>query len=281
VVRLDKILESGPLPFEQVRASLLAELQVDEAEGLFLALERKLSDAHFDATDIQTLADAIGGEVKSVAAFARDSAEPFAGNQAAVDAIFDASVLSGAQISELVEIDIDRTVVIAVTKHNPATRQALADVRPQIAGELRRNQSESLMARRAQQMLDAIAAGEEFAAAAATVGAEASASSIITRNAEDADQFVAVAVFTAAKPGQDSPTLGSTRNGEGGYTVYSLDAVIPGQPENIPLADRDAGRAQLVDQYGVGDFVGFVQALRANAEVVVNEDALAAQSSFQ
>jgi len=281
VVRLDKILESGPLPYDQVRASLLTELQVEESDGLFLGLERKLSDAHFDATSIQTLADAIGGEVKSVAAFARDSAEPFAGNQAAVDAVYEATVLSGVQMSELVEIDIDRTVVISVTKHNEATRQPLENVREQISVELRRNQSESLMARRAQQMIDAINAGAEFAVAAATVGAEALPSSMITRNAEHADQFLAVAIFTAAKPSKDSPTLGSTRNGTGGYTVFSLDAVIPGQPENILLADRDAGRTQLVNQYGIGDFVGFVQALRADAEVIINQDALAAETLFQ
>ncbi len=184
-------------------------------------------------------------------------------------------------MSELVEIDIDRTVVISVAKHNEATRQALEDVSVQISAELRRTQSEDLMARRAQQMLDAIDAGAEFAAAAATVGAEVVPSSIVARNAEDTDQFISVAIFTAMKPVQGKPTLGSTRNGEGGYTVYSLDAVVPGRPESIPLADRDAGRTQLVDQYGIGDFVGFVQALRANAEVIINEDALAAQSSFQ
>jgi len=82
------------------------------------------------------------------------------------------------------------------------------------------------------------------------------------------------------KPMQGKPTLGSTRNDAGGYTVYSLDAVIPGQPESIPVADRDAGRSQLVDQYGVGDFVGFVQALRANADVIINKDVLAAQDLF-
>ena len=137
------------------------------------------------------------------------------------------------------------------------------------------------MAARAQQMLDAVRAGEEFAAAATIVGAEAAAPTIYSRNAADADQFIAVAIFTAIKPTQDNPTLGSTRNGLGGYTVYSLDAVMPGRPESIPLADRDAGKNQLVDQYGVGDFVAFVQALRADAEVIINEDVLAAQLQFQ
>jgi len=281
IARLDKIMESGPLPYEQVRPSLLTELQDEKAEGLFLALERKLSDALFDATDIRALADAIDAEVQGVAGFARDSVEPFGGSQIAVDAVYDATVLSGAALSEVIELDINRTVVFSVSKHNEATRDTLENVRDQVVETLTNNQSEFLMASRAQQMLDGVRGGEEFAAAAASVGAEASASSIVTRNAEDADQSLAVAIFTALKPTQDSPTLGSTRNDAGGYTVYSLDAVIPGRPESIPQADRDAGKEQLVDQYGVGDFVAFVQALRANAEVIISQDALAAQDLFQ
>lgn len=281
IVRLDVITESGPLPYDQVRASILIELQAEQAEGLFLDLERKLSDTLFDAADIREMADAAGTEVQTVAGFARSSVTPFDGNQRAVDAIFDPGVLSGAQLSEVTELDSNRTVVFSVTKHTEATRDALENVSAQIVAALTNSQSENLMAGRAQQMLDAIDAGEAFESAATAVGAEASASSIVTRNAQDADQSLAVAVFTALKPTQGNPTLGSTRNTTGGHTVFSLDAVIPGRPQSIPLADRDAGKEQLVDQYGIGDFVAFVQALRADAEVIINKDALAAQDSFQ
>ena len=281
IVRLDEILERGPVPLEQIRTSLVTELQDQEAAGLYRELERKLSDALFDVTDIQGLAAAIDGEVNVVAGFDRSGGEPFGSSRAAVDAIFATDVLSGAQLSELIELDANRTVVFSVTKHNASTRQPLDDVRDQISAVLRSSQSEDLMAGKAQQMLDALAAGDEFAAAAGAIAAPVAAAIVMTRNAQGLDQFIAVAVFTALKPTQDKPTTGSTRNGEGGYTVFSLDAVIPGRPEAIPLADRDAGKVQLVDRYGVGDFVAFVQALRANAEVIISDDVLVAQDAFQ
>ena len=90
----------------------------------------------------------------------------------------------------------------------------------------------------------------------------------------------ASSVFTTVKPTQDNPTRGSTRNGVGGYTVYSVEAVIPDRPETIPVDQRDAGKAQLTDQTGLGDFVAFVQALREDAEVIITEDALAVTESF-
>ena len=281
VIRLDQILAPGPLPLEQVRGELTTELQDQQAESLYRELERKLSDALFDATDIHALAEAVGLDVKTVSGLTRQSEEPFGASQVAVDAIFDESVLTGDMLSVLAELDANRSAVFSVTNYVEATRQPLADVHDVIAETLKSQEAEILMGEKADEMLAALAAGDDFAAAAEKVGASPAAPFAMTRNAEDADQSVAVAVFTALKPTQEKPTTGSTRNSAGGFTVFRLDAVIPGRPEAIQLADRDAGKRQLADQSGIGDFVAFVQALRANADVVINQDVLAAQDLFQ
>lgn len=281
IIRLERILERGPLPLEQVRGELVTELQEQQAESLFRDLERKMSDALFDAADIQSLATAIDGEVKSANGFTRLGGEPFGASQAVIDAVFDESTLAGGLLSEILEIDANRSAVLVVTQHDEATRQPLADVRGQVAEGLTSQQSETLMDAKADEMLAALEAGTEFAAAAESIGATASTPTIMTRDAEGVDQFISVAVFTAVKPTQGKSTTGSTRNGVGGFTVYSVDAVMPGRPEAIPMAERDAGKLQLADQSGLGEFVAFVQALRADAEIVINEDVLAAQDLFQ
>jgi peptidyl-prolyl cis-trans isomerase D len=125
-------------------------------------------------------------------------------------------------------------------------------------------------------MLAALEAGADFAEAAAAVGAAAEEPVLMSRSMQGADQLVSVAVFTAVKPAQDKPTLGSTRNDAGGYTVYSIESVVPGRPEALPVEQRDQGKQQLTDQVGIAEYVAFVQALRANAEIIINEDALAA-----
>ena len=276
VVRLDKILESGPLPLDQVRAELTAELQDQKAENLFLELERKLSDALFDAPDIRALAEAVGVEVKTVSGFTREGGGPLGDDFAVINAIFDEAVLSGEQMSEIIEIDASRSAVFAVTQHRPATRQALDDVRDAVESTLKIQKAEELMAARAEEMLTALEAGADFAEAAAAIGATAEEPVLMSRNMQDADQFISVAVFTAVKPSQDMPTAGSTRNGVGGYTVYSIESVIPGRPEVVPVEQRDQGKLQLTDQIGVGEYVAFMQELRENAEIIINEDALAA-----
>ncbi len=232
IIRLDQIIEPGALPLDQVRAELTIELQDQKAERQFRDLESKLSSALFDATDIRAIAADIGAEVQTVTGFTRSGGEPFAGSPAVIDAIFDEAVLSGAQISDIVEIDINRSAVFSVTKHNPATRQPLDDIREQVTASLRAQQAEDLMAAKADEMLAALANGTDFADAAAAVGAVAAEPVVMSRSGEGVDQFVMVSVFTAVKPTQENPTTGSTRNGVGGYTVFSLDAVIPGRPEN-------------------------------------------------
>ena len=280
VVRLDAVLESGPLPLEQVRAALINDIQAEQGEELFRELERDLSNALFDATDIRELAGAIGAEVKTVSGFTRDGGEPFGDGRSAIDAIFDDSVLSGAQLSEIVEIEDGHSAVFAVTRHNLASRLSLDDVREQVESAIRNQQAEMLMASKADEMVAALEGGAEFSAAAEQVGAIAGEPVLMNRDAQENDQFVTVAVFTAVKPTQESPTRGSTRNGVGGFTVYSVEAVLPGRPEAIPLEQRDAGKAQLTDQTGFGDFVAFVQQLRNDAEVIINEDVVAAPETF-
>jgi peptidyl-prolyl cis-trans isomerase D len=277
VVRLDTIFERGPLPIDQVRGELTTELQDQQAESLYRDLERRLSDALFDATDIQQLAAAAGTEVKTIEGFTRRGGEPLGANQAAIDAIFDESVLGGDMLSEIIELDNSRSAVFLVTKHTEATRQPLDAVRDQVVEAIRAEQADELMSAKADQMLAALEAGADFGTAAEAIGVAAGAPVVINRDGGSVDPSVSAAVFAAVKPTKDTPTTGSVRTQDGGFSVYSVEAAIPGRPEAIPLAERDAGKLQLADQSGIGDFVAFVQALRESADVAINEDVLAAQ----
>ena len=281
VVRLDQVFERGPLPMDQVRGELLSELRDREAESLYLELERKLSDALFDLTDIQEIAAALGSDVGSIERFTRDGAEPFGSNQAAIDAVFDPTILSGEQVTEVIDLDASSAAIFHVSKYSPATRQPLADVRDQIEAFARSQQAEGLLAARADQILAAIEAGEDFGVAAEAAGAAVGEPQLLSRQQADIDQLVVFEVFAAPKPEQDAPIRDRVRGLDGTYTVYSLEAVLPGRPESIPLPQRDAGKAQLAQESGVGDYIAFLQALYNDAEVVINEDALAEQDLLQ
>lgn len=281
IVQLDDILERGPLPLDQVRGDLLSELRERESEAVFRELERKVSDALFDAADMQAISEASGIEIQVASGITRTGGEPIGTNQAAIDAIFDERMLIDGQISEIVEMDVNRSAVFKVTAHHEASRRPLDDVRDVIAEAIKTQQAETIVFDQAEALLAALDAGEDFGAAAEAAGAEVSAPVLLGRQQQDFDQAVLSQVFLAKKPTVDSPVRGRVANVDGGYTVFSLDAVLPGRPESIPLADRDMGKLQLAQDAGSSEYLAFVQALYNRADVVISQDALAAQDLLQ
>ena len=286
IVRLDEILESGPLPYSQVKDSLLSEMQEDQGEQLYIDLKRKLSDALFDATDIHQLAEDFNIDLFSFKNFQRDSFEPFNGNELAADLIFDSKLLDSLennnedQLTDVIELDSNQIIVASLTKYSPAKRDALENVKDLIIESLTLAQSDSLMAANAQQILQAINEGEDFESVAAEFGTKVNSSLSLMRNDKNFDKFLIEAIFTSPKPSSGNPYFASTPNSDGSYTVFSLDAVVPGKPELIPLSERDNGRLELSDKTGLNDFISFVQSLREKADVEINESVLAAQGVF-
>jgi len=274
VVRLDEILEPGPMPLAQVRYELENELRDREVDTLYRDLERKLSDALFDVTELAAMAEAVGLEVKSVERFARIGGEPFGSNQAAIDAIFDDRILHDGEISEIVELDADRSAIFKVTNHYEATRQAIDEVRELIVGAVRSEKSRNIVRGKTDQLLAALADGTDFAEAAAAAGATVTPPTLVSRQAENPDQAILAKVFSARKPTPDRPTTGTAITSTGAHAVFSVSAVIPGRPESIPLAERDAAKAALAQQSGVEDYTAFVSQLEQDAKIVISDDAL-------
>lgn len=168
-----------------------------------------------------------------------------------------------------------------MTEYNEATRQPPDEVRDEIEAMVRSQQAEILLAQRGEQILAAVDGGEDFGVAAEAAGATVGEPKLLTRQDTETDQLVVFEVFAAPKPGPDSAVTGRVRGLDGSFTVYSLEAVLPGRPESIPLAQRDAGKAQLAQESGVGDYLAFLQSLYNEAEVVINQDALEEQELLQ
>ncbi len=281
VVRLDAILEQGPLPLDQVRAELLTELRDRETEGAYRDLARTASDALFDNPDMQVIAAAVGLEVQTADGIQRTNAGPFGNNQIAIDAVFDEQVLIGRDVSEVIELDANRSAIFRVLDHVQASRQPLQDVRDQVEAAIRSQEAATIVFDRASQLMQALDSGEEFGVAAEAIGALVSAPALLGRQNTEIDQTVLVQIFSASKPSQGAPVFGQVANESGGYTVFSLDAVLPGRPESIPQADRFAGKDQLALQSGGADYLAFVQSLYDEADIVVNQDIVAASDLFQ
>jgi peptidyl-prolyl cis-trans isomerase D len=281
IVKVDEVMERGPLPLDQVRGELLSELREREVDDRFRDLESSLSNALFDHADIESIAAATGLKVQSATGITRAGGEPFGSNQLAIDTIFGDNVLIDGEVSEVVELDANSAAIFKVSKHHEASRQPLEEVRDEVVAALRSEQAETIMSGRVEQMTEAVKGGEDFLVAAETAGLDVAEPQLIARNDRSVDQALLFEVFAAGKPATDSAITGQVRMQDGSFAVYKIDAVLPGRPESIPLAERDQGKQMLAQQSGIGDFQAFLQALQADAKIVINDDVLAADDLFQ
>jgi len=280
VIRLDEILERGPLPMEEIRYELERELRDRESDILYRELERKLSDALFDATELTQLAEAVGLEVKLVERLPRIGGEPFGTNQSALDAIYNGRVLYDGEISDIVELDANRSAVFKVSNYYEATRQPIDDVRELIVDELQSEKAHNIVSANVAQLLTALADGADFEEAVSAVGATLTSPVLVTRQSESPDQTILVEVFNAKKPTPDKVTIGTAISTTGAYTVYNVIEVIPGRPELIPLTERDTAKLALIQQSGVEDYNAFVLQLERDAAVIISDNALVEPELF-
>jgi len=280
VVRLDEIVAGGPLPLAQVRAELERELRDRQADEDFRDLENNVTDALFDSLDLAAMAARVGLEVKTASDYTRAGGEPFGTNQAAIEAVFDTRVLIDGEVSDIVEIDANRSAVIKVAQYHEAAQKTLEEVTSQIRGALQSARAQELIADRSDELRMMLLRGDDINDAAASAGAVVSPSAIVSRTDSSVDARLLATIFRSKKPVGDKPQIGAAITQSGDYAVFSLTAVAPGRPESIPLADRDARKQQLATESGAADFTAFLGELAQRADIVKNESVLQVEESF-
>lgn len=274
VVRVDEVIPGGPLPLAEVRGELLQELRAQRLDERFRTLERQLSDAAFDANSLQAIAAEAGLEMQTATGFTRAGGEPFGGNQAIIDLAFDPFLLEDRQISDVVEIDANRSIMMQVTDHHAASRRPLEEVRDDIVFALQSERAVNIVEDRSRRLREALEAGEEFEEIAYQLEAEFTPDVTVSRTQQDIDAAILDAIFRVKKPSAGKARLGSTVSTVGDYAVFMVKSVVPGRPESIPLDERDQRKEQLQSTAGALDYNAFVNELERTADIERNESAL-------
>jgi len=277
VVKLDAIIAGGPLPFDQVSGELEQELRETAASDRYRELERELADAMFDASDLQSMTGTTGLAVQSENSYRRTGGGAFGANQSVIDAVFDPRILDDKQISAIIEVDADRAIVLQVSVHHKASRQSLEVVRDQIKFSLQSERALNMIQDRSRRLREALEAGQLFGDIAFQLEAQYTPSIVVGRVDTEMDRDLLNAVFVAKKPSAGKARLGSTVTSVGDYAVFLINAVVPGRPESIPLAERDARKDNLQAQAGAADLNAFVSELERRADIERNEDAFSGQ----
>ena len=280
IVQLNNIESDGQVPFETVRAELEMELKSQKSSVNFTVIERELSDALFDADGIEVIARDLNFDLNELKGFTRDGGGEFGTNQIVIDALFNAQRNNDSQLSDIIEVDANRSIVFQVSMFNEATVMPLDQVRDQIISDMKFVSAEVLANNIATKISSLMENNEDLVPTVEELDSVTMRDVIINRLTEDVDFVIQANVFGMKKPLPGNTKVGTVVMQNANYAVFSLKNHTYGIPEMIPQEERDAAKERLNQQSGVSDYTAFISELQLNAAIEKNEELLNAASMF-
>jgi len=280
IVRLDKVESDGKVPLEVVESELRQELILQKAGQNFTDQERALSDALFDADDLNQLADNIGLEVITEESFSGQGGGSFGSNQIVIDAVFDAHRDDNYELSDILEIDANRSIVFQIEDYNEAEVMPLEDVRDTIIADMKLVSAEVLANDIATRLENRLIKGEDIQEIADELSSVTIANKLMNRASEEDDFMLQASVFNEKRPKDGAPRIGTVIMSNGNYAVYSVTESIYGIPESIPQNERDDARELLNQRSGLSDYSAFISELEQRADITKNDELISSSSLF-
>ena len=280
VAQLNKKESDGQVPFETVRGELEAELKAQKSDVNFTKIERELSDALFDAVDISILAQDLNFSLNKLEGYNQNGGGVFGANQIVIDALFDAQRNNDFQLSDIIEVDANRSIVFQVIEFKPATVKPIEEVRDQIINDMKFVSAEVLANNIAIKIESLMENDGELESTLAELDSVSLREVIINRLTEDVDFVIQANVFGMKKPLPGNSKVGTVVMQNSNYAVFKFHNHAYGVPEMIPQEERDAARERLNQQSGVSDYTAFVSELQLSAEIEKDEELLNSASMF-
>ena len=268
ILKLDAIQPASTKTFEQTHADIEAEYRRSEADRLFNSLQDRVADAALqNSTDIEVVARKAGLPVQDIADFSRANGGGTLGNAPKViEAAFSPEVLDG-HLSQTVEVEKGRGVILRATDHRLPQQKALADVRAEVISAWKKQRGVELAQAAAADAVRRLEAGEHWDSLAKSLGATLQPAHFVSR----ADEAVPVELrresFEAPKPA-GKPVYQSVALSNGDAAAFGVTAV-----RDDPSVDPQK-QAMMIGQFaseiGGADARGYAEGARAEAKVIVN-----------
>jgi len=171
--------------------------------------------------------------------------------------------------SEPIEIGSDKLVVLRMLSHLPSASKELKDVKPQVVIALRQDKARRQAEATADKIKTELAAGKTMAELAEEHHLVLKKVNGLGRNTPELPPVVIQAVFKAAKPQADHPSVVVIDEPAGGKIVASIIKVTKGE-----MTDADKAKQAIIEKnigavFGKAEFEAVLNALQAKADIKI------------
>jgi len=273
VIQLREIRESAGMSFEEARMTLIAEYEDDVAARAFLEQADRLVDLVYeDPTTLEGAALVLQLPVNVAGPFTRTGGEGIAAFPEVVSEAFSDLVLLQGSVSDPVNLDESRLVMIRVKEHLPVALKPIEEVRDEIITTLGENLARDNAEAKASELLIALKSGEgEFEALATGSGLEYGRHEAVRRNSFVPDAKLVQEVFRLQAPAENTTVQTVLPTGDG-FAVVELVSVALGELEVGALLARQQYGRVIANSSASQESYGMMRQLRTLADIEIYED---------
>jgi len=251
----------------EVRDVLVAKAKSEKAQDKFFELQQEVARLSFEFPDsLDDAAGVINATIKTSAWLTRGAnAAPFDTN-AVVEAAFSDIVVNEQLNSDIVEVSDSLAIVMRVNEYQEASVKALTDVKAQITALLVTQKASEKAQTVADELLVAFKSGTDITEQLAEIGAVMEVKISVARVGSGLDASLAREAFKLPRPSEGAVSATTVNLSNGNLALLEVQAVNAGEVKTSPNLSE-----QLTQQLAQAAYLGYVESLKADAEIVRRE----------
>lgn len=276
VIQLREVKAGQMRPFEDVREQLASEQAQSERERVFGEVSGKLVEATLkNPSSLAPAAREMDLQVQTLGPVRRDEPTGILANPNVQRVAFSELAIQDGTVSDPIEIGPNHIVLLRVTRHEPERVPPLAEVKEQVAADVRAERIRKAAERRAEALLARARAGQSLEAIATAEGLPALEARTGVRRGEPLPTPEASeAVFAVPAPKGGKPSFGRFTLPDGSAMVFAVTASQPGSLDELTPMERASLQQPMAEEAGRRDVESLLAALRRQMKVTVNEQNL-------
>lgn len=281
LITVTELVAGDIKPFDSVKEEVTKAYQKAQAETSFYESGETLTAMSFEHPDsLQAVADTLGLTVKKSALFTKDKGEGIATEDKIRSAAFSEEVLQGNN-STPIELDADRLVVLRQAEHKEAAARELKEVKADIIAALLADKAKLLTITQAKQIAARLQAAESIQTVAAEHKLGIKKATGLTRNKPELPEPLVDAIFKAAKPVGDKPSVVIVPLPTGEQVIISVTKVTAGIMSADDKKKLELAKKNIAHAFGQTEFNTVVNSLQSSADITITPKAQLQEQAAQ
>jgi peptidyl-prolyl cis-trans isomerase D len=265
VIRLTGIQAAKARAYEEVKKELADELARQKGQRKFAEAAETFSNLAYEQPDsLKPAAERFKLQVQTTGWIAKSARQELGAldNPKLLAALFSSDAIQNKRNTDAIEVAPNTLVAARVLEHHPAAQRPFAEMKDEIAQQLRRREASALALKDGMAKLEKLRQG-------ADAGVKWSAPRLVSRREAQGLPTNLLRQVVSADASK-LPAYVGVPIPDGGYALLRISRVI-----EAPVKESDPQMAARAAQlYGAAQYEAFVESLRARAEVAVNSKLL-------